>query len=464
MFLHVDLTKGEEQVQFGQYLGKSLSVIDTSFLEYGAKDVVATYQLYHTLISKMRSHDKDGTLLSHHIQVKGELALTHIHKNGIGFDLEMKDEWLSEKNIELKYLSNKLSDWGWIRGMKGIKDRYEQIIHWLGLADSIPFKYKDEVVFQDGEKWYYKESGESLEEGKSGTRSSSREDLAPYRKHQFIGDYLDFVELEKATTFVRDVHSSRLHPRYNSLVNTGRTSCSSPNFQQLPRMGGIREMFKASEGHTLIITDYAAIELSTLAQVLLDKYGYSTMAERINDGEDLHRYYASILYSKNPVDITKDERQSAKAANFGFPGGLGLATFTTFARSYGLNITEDEAQVMKNAWFEAFPEMKRYLQEEQNYVYTLTGRKRGNTTYCAEKNTPFQGLAADGAKLALYNLDKAGFRVVGFVHDEIICEVRTEEAELLCGKMEEIMVNSMKQVVPDVKVGVESQISGRYCK
>ena len=101
------------------------------------------------------------------------------------------------------------------------------------------------------------------------------------------------------------------------------------------------------------------------------------------------------------------------------------------------------------------------------FVYTLTGRRRGNTTFCAEKNTPFQGLAADGAKLALYNMDKHGFKIVGFVHDEIISEIpntNKEQVSELLRLQESIMVSSMQQVVPDVKISVESQISECYTK
>ena len=108
--------------------------------------------------------------------------------------------------------------------------------------------------------------------------------------------------------------------------------------------------------------------------------------------------------------------------------------------------------------------MKEYLNGEQGYVWTRTGRLRNNTTFCAEKNTPFQGLAADGAKLALYNLMDAGFKIVGFVHDEIITEVPESQAKTLTNKQEKIMIDSMKIVVPDVKVGVETTISKRYCK
>ena len=90
------------------------------------------------------------------------------------------------------------------------------------------------------------------------------------------------------------------------------------------------------------------------------------------------------------------------------------------------------------------------------------GRYRGNTFYCAEKNTPFQGLAADGAKLALYELDKNGFKINGFVHDEIITE--NSEAEEYLNIQEQIMIDSMRKVVPDVLVKVESNISDFYTK
>jgi DNA polymerase I-like protein with 3'-5' exonuclease and polymerase domains len=351
----------------------------------------------------------------------------------------MRDGWLKDINKELNNVSERLSMWGWVRGQKGIKDRYAKIMDDLNLSHKLP-------------------------RTEDGSISSKRDDLEEFRKVPFIRDYLKYIELEKATTFVRDVSSSRIHPRYNAILNTGRTSCSSPNFQQLPRLGGIREMFKADEGKTFIITDYSTLELATLAQVLLDKYGHSTMADKINDGADLHRYYASILYGKPAQDITKDQRQSAKAANFGFPGGLGTATFITFAKGYDLELSQSDAADMKSAWFSAFPEMKNYLKEEAGHVYTLTGRKRGDTTYCAEKNTPFQGLAADGAKIALYNLDKLGFKIVGFVHDEIICEVPKEKADEMLKIQEKVMIDSMKIVVPDVDIAVESQLSDRYCK
>ena len=81
---------------------------------------------------------------------------------------------------------------------------------------------------------------------------------------------------------------------------------------------------------------------------------------------------------------------------------------------------------------------------------TLTGRIRGGVDYGPSRNTPFQGLAADGAKLALWRLVREGFRVVGFVHDEVLVELPDEGGfvseekivrikEIMCGEMEAVL-------------------------
>lgn len=435
-FFRVELDK-EGQTLWTPYLNTELEDIPQSLIEYGALDVITTFYLHSELRSRITPLDRMGTLLSHGIQVMGEFALNKIYKNGIGFDLEARDILLKEMNQKLEEEALVLDLYGWRRGLKGMKDRF----------DSICETYEIDVP-----------------RTKDLHRSSKQEDLVKYSGNQFVDAYLAYHEVEKATTFIRGIESERVHPRYNSLVNTGRTSCSKPNFQQLPRVGGIREMFKATEGSTFIITDYSTLELATLAQVTYERYGYSVMRDKINEGEDLHKYYASVMNRCSIDKVTKEMRQQAKAANFGFPGGLGVETFVTFCKGYGLKINEEQARAMKDAWFEAFPEMREYMKNEDGYVTTITGRLRGNTTYCAEKNTPFQGLAADGAKIALYNLQREGFKVVGFVHDEVICEVNNKKYDDLLQKQEKIMIEAMQEVVPDVKISVDSMISERYCK
>jgi len=436
--LALELAKEDSpRLSYGEFIGREYKDMPHEHLKYAALDVLSTFSIYMRLITFIKSHDIYGTNLSENIQVKGDLALFHIRKNGIGFDLEAREQWLSKFSSNIEPVKDRLATWGWVRGMKGLKERYERIVTHIGLKDLLP-------------------------RTEDGSISSKYDDLVAYSTYPFVSDYLAYMELEKAASFVTEITTNRIHPRYNLLVNTGRTSCSGPNFQQLPRIGGVRELFVPHSSNKFHITDYAAIELSTLAQVLYDRFGSSEMRNRLNAGQDLHKYYASIHRRVDMKDVTKQWRQEAKAANFGFPGGLGVDTFIEFSRSYGLELNRQEAQKMKDSWFESFPEVREYLSGEQGSVYTLTGRKRNNTTYCAEKNTPFQGLAADGAKLALYELDKRGFRIAGFVHDEIIVEGDGNEASLK--EQERILIEQMRTVVPDVFVGVESQIVERYTK
>lgn len=446
-FLHEVLPKDDElRMGWGNFRNKPIADIPDNMLEYGAKDVLATFFLYRNLRAKcfnvlpsevQSKYSKD--VLSHNIQILGDVALNRIYKRGIGFNLGKAVELLSNLRDNMRIHQISLAHWGWIRGMKGSNDAFEYACKLLSIDDKLP-------------------------RTDTGAISSRAEDLEEFRDIPFIDHYIKFHKLEKLTSFISKLDSEVVHPKYNLLMNTGRTSCKNPNFQNLPREGGIRQLFTAQPGNTFIITDYSTLELCTLAQVCYNRFGYSVMREKINEGTDLHKYYASVLYSIPVSEVSKDQRQSAKAANFGFPGGLGIGTFIDFAAGYGLNLTKEEAQKMKDAWFAAFPEMEKYMSEPVGYSVTETGRVRGDTTYCAEKNTPFQGLAADGAKIAMYEMESKGLTVRGFVHDELVVEISKDDEDILKDRIESIMIESMRKVCPDVKISVESQISNVYCK
>jgi len=57
-----------------------------------------------------------------------------------------------------------------------------------------------------------------------------------------------------------------------------------------------------------------------------------------------------------------------------------------------------------------------------------------------------------------------GFEVVGFVHDEIICEVHNDTANSDLAIIGQIMIDKMKEVVPNVRIGIEGQLQDKYCK
>jgi len=108
-------------------------------------------------------------------------------------------------------------------------------------------------------------------------------------------------------------------------------------------------------------------------------------------------------------------------------------------------------------------ELKAYFAES---AVTLTGRVRAGVTYTAARNTPFQGLAADGAKLALFELVRHGYRVVAFVHDEFVIELPSDsDANTEAARIEEIVCSSMRQVLgTDLPVKAEYALATCWSK
>ena len=98
-------------------------------------------------------------------------------------------------------------------------------------------------------------------------------------------------------------------------------------------------------------------------------------------------------------------------------------------------------------------------------VVWSTGRVKVDCDYCQARNHPFQGLAADGAKAALYRLIRQGFRVVNFIHDEFLIELPEDGDHLaLAREVERIMVEAMQKLIPNVTISVEYALMRRWCK
>ena len=81
------------------------------------------------------------------------------------------------------------------------------------------------------------------------------------------------------------------------------------------------------------------------------------------------------------------------------------------------------------------------------------------------RNTPFQGLAADGAKLALWGLYRAGFRAVAFVHDKGLIELpinadHTEAAK----RIDRILCETMEELAGSIPIACEFALSDRWYK
>ena len=351
--LDIDLPKDDSiRLTFGQYLKPDGAVdiagISEEHLDYAVKDAAVTFMLYTALLTRIDSVcDLHGVqpslLLGHNIHLKAAIALDVVSRNGMCIDSVQVEMLKSNFKVEAEKLLSELSGK-------------------FGFAPGTGSAAKYQSIMSDIEK----SSGITFTRTETGKISSAEDDLEAYREHEFINLFLAYKGIEKiVSTFISKLDGRQsVHPKFNTLVSTGRVSCASPNIQQLPREGGIRDAFISSDGHCLLTADYSAIELCGLAQICYEKYGSSNMRDLINAGKDLHRELAAKITGKNPADITKEERSKAKAAGFGFPGGLGIYSFIEYARlTYGVIFTDEEARNVKELWFETYPEMRMYMTE-----------------------------------------------------------------------------------------------------
>lgn len=237
---------------------------------------------------------------------------------------------------------------------------------------------------------------------------------------------------------------------------TGRLSCSNPNIQNPPRDPIFRALFAPTPGRCLVVADYGQIELRVAALVS----GDTAMLTAYADGRDLHRQTAAAVLGIDPEQVSKEQRQMAKAVNFGLLFGQGAKGLQAYAKgSYGVNMTLTQADNAKAAFFKAYPGLSawqtttRQAAERAKQVRTPGGRVRALDrnigTECL--NTPIQGGAAECllAALAELQLDSLNARLVNIVHDELVVECDPEQAAAVSGEVERAMVAGFLAIFPE---------------
>ncbi len=78
-----------------------------------------------------------------------------------------------------------------------------------------------------------------------------------------------------------------------------------------PRDADFRSLFIARAGHLLMTCDYNAVELRTLSAICKTRFGFSKLADVINQGLDPHTYTTGMLlgepYEKVAAEIKKEK-------------------------------------------------------------------------------------------------------------------------------------------------------------
>ena len=300
-------------------------------------------------------------------------------------------------------------------------------------------------------------------------------------KHPIIEKILEYRTLTKLnSTYVEGLipyineHTHRIHSSFHQTITaTGRISSTEPNLQNIPTRAElgkqIRKAFKPAEGYVYIDADYSQIELRVLAHISKDE----NMIYAFKHGEDIHKQVASRILNIPIEEVTKEQRSSAKAVNFGIVYGI-----SDYGLANQIGVSNKQAKEYINQYLEKYSGIKHFMDsvvesaKEKGYVETLFGRRRyipeiKSNNYMVRQfgsrvamNTPIQGTAADIMKIAMINVynklkeENIDAKIVLQIHDELLLEVSNKDKE----EAKQILKNCMEKAAK-LEIPLEVELS-----
>lgn len=327
---------------------------------------------------------------------------------------------------------------------------------------------------------------QGIKKGKTGYSTAASELDKLRGQHpiiDLIGQWREVTKLKNTyiDTLPQQVDEcSRIHTTFNlTIAQTGRLSSVDPNLQNIPvrtDLGRrIRTAFVAGKGKKFVSADYSQFELRLSAAMSDDR----DLIELFNRDTDVHVATAAMVYGRQPEDVTKQMRSSAKAVNFGILYGMsahGLAAATGMTYEQANRFIKDYMAIRQPlvAYLDSLKDRAR----KDGYVETLFGRRRPmpdihssnfavrSAAERAAMNMPIQGTEADLMKLAAIKVDEV-LATVGHdcrqllqIHDSILVECPEEHAEIVAKELQRVM-EYIYPALP-VKLTVETTIGDNW--
>jgi DNA polymerase I len=293
-------------------------------------------------------------------------------------------------------------------------------------------------------------------------------------QHPIIEHLLRYREVEKLRSTYGEgllaevAPDGRIHATFNQTVaRTGRLSSDRPNLHNIPvrteEGRSFRKAFVPAAGLDLMVADYNQIELRCIAHLAEDPGLLAAFAA----STDIHTETSARIFGVEPGAVTVEQRSKAKMVSYGLAYGM-----EAYGLGQRLGIPTGEAQEILDAYFEAFPRVKAYMEgtvaeaRERGYTETLFGRRRQIPELSSSNfrirqagerqamNAGIQGLAADIFKVALVRLDVAleeadlRSRLILQVHDEVLLEVPPDEHDAATALTLEAMSGAFELRVP----------------
>lgn len=410
-------------------------------IEYAALDPIYTLKIAEALAPGLKKY---GLEKIYKLSTAAQLPLCRMELNGMCLDTKAHNELILKWRDDMHSALKKVQD---ETGLKTITSH--TMSGWL--FQNLPKEYLDE--------W------PKTPTGKLSTASDA------FTEFGFIPVVAPLAEYQKVTTALQtfgtklsgriNPETKRLHSSYNICgARTGRLSSRDPNLQNCPRTKEFRSIFVSSANAKLVRADYNQIEIRVAAELSRDK----AMLTAYREGVDIHRLTASKITRKVLSEVTENDRQVAKAYNFGLMFGLGATKFSRYAKkNYGIEVSELEAKKHIEAWYNLYSgyrdwQLSQALNAKDSLVVTTPlGKRRRlpeDNTYGNSMNHPVQGGAAEVMLSALVRVEKAfrtkNVKLLNTVHDEIILEVldTDEVVEEVARGLAEEMTKGFLDVFP----------------
>ena len=426
-------------------------------LNYSALDVMAVFKLYR-ILKKLLIKRGLGSV---YIMMREAMrAVAKMELNGIYFNAQAQKKLIDRWQQEKEKAENELTE---ILGPYINIDSSKQISSWL----------KTNLDSKALRKWPKTKSGQLKTDAQTLKRFPGVPLLKPFQKYKDASKMLSTFGAGYAEHI--NPETGRIHPYFRiGGTATGRISCFKPNIQNPPRDKEFRALFSAPPGREIVVADYGQIELRVAALVSGDE----DMLEAYAKGQDLHRKTAAAIADVPIEKVNSEQRQAAKAVNFGLLYGQGYKGLARYAKaSYGVDMSENDAKQAREAFFDEYLGLRCWqeetarIAEKTQKAITPCGRIRDFTKeqrgyrYTEALNTPIQGGAAEILMAALSKLEKhfAGLdaKLVNIVHDELVLEVSELEVEQAKKAVEKAMIEGMLEVFPDAStVGLVEAKSG----
>lgn len=421
------------------------------YLTYLGYDIYYEYKLYRVFHKKLKQ-DRALMKLFYHLYMPGIISYETVEEHGVfiypqQFKKVRKHLESEREAIEKKLLKLAKHEVNWNSPAQIQKLLYEEL--------KLPV----------------------IETTESGSPSTSEATLMQLRdKHPIVELILKYRGVNIQIShfidgWINRMWGRRLFPNFKLHGTvTGRTSCTDPNLQQVPRDPIIRNLVGAPEGWSVVEIDYSQAELRIAAIMSGDE----TMKRIYQTGGDIHTHTYEMITGEKVSDdkyIKKEQRKKAKAVNFGFVYGMGWRKFKIYARdNYGVDLTDKEAEQWRERFFQAYHSLPKWHSKQRRIVQSMgqvrspIGRlRRLPDIYSTDKskkaeaerqsiNSPVQGFGSDLTILGMseimgnaqyydpdYVLDKDKFFVIGTVHDATLFEVRNDYLMEFCPRAKHIL-------------------------